>query len=248
MAACFHFLAMGDMLHYEWIIIVCLTTFSLYNLQHQFEQINITAARSLLNKSNWILLMPLLLWLALLVHSNKGAFWLASCLSLSITAIYFFSPGKYIPAWRNHPILKPIAIGLVFGLMTAGIPSILIDCSFKEIALITLGQSMNIAALSIIYDIKDIKEDISSFVLKYGIQKTISATILLLMCSGIIYIMSANVFLLTIHGVVSYCLSITICIWLVFQKRWWHQWWYHFVLIDGIIGLPLLFYLILFNM
>ena len=143
---------------------------------------------------------------------------------------------------REYILIKPLMIGLVFAVLTALIPYIQIGYSISESAFLAVSRLCFVFALSITFDIGDIKEDSEKEVItipqKIGITKSKVLACSLLLIAGLVDGYHAWIFLIEFPAlIVLYFTYIYTGILILFSGIQ-RPFWYYLLLVDGALGLP----------
>lgn len=150
---------------------------------------------------------------------------------------------------RDNFWLKPLAIGLVFGITTAFVPYYISGYNWVESLWLSIGRVAFISSLSIIFDIGDVPEDHSkknhTLPSKHGIKFAQRLAFALIGLSLVIEGYGTWVFLLDLSGFVALAFTYLLVMVLIFKANIHRPWWYYLGLVDGCIGLPwIVFYLV----
>jgi 4-hydroxybenzoate polyprenyltransferase len=228
----------------SWIFAVWagVATLFLYNYHH-VSAIKVESVPIFIrNHTGLSLLSGVLLISGILIAGMEPQGIMALLSAFLLSFFYFIPVTVHKITLRSYYILKPLTIGLVFGLITAFIPYLKSGYSWHESLFLTAGRCAFIIALSLLFDIGDIEKDAVSqtktFVQRVGIRKTKIAASLLLSAAGIIEGYGAWIFLTDFHCfmalLITYILSWVLIIYAEPQSAAW----YYLLLVDGMIGLP----------
>jgi 4-hydroxybenzoate polyprenyltransferase len=229
----------------DLILINFIATFILYNLQRlYFSAGDLVHAKYAWHTRNRRLLFTLVFLLIALSFNFVWNFFalhsrvLAAYALLSVFSLLYFLPPFRL---RKYGCLKPFFISLVYVFV-----GVLIPCKFRHggpYVLYALGQFTFIAALCILFDIRDYAHDkalkMSSFPVKFGERKTkmlaLALLLVYLFCSVLVQHRA-----LMISSIITFILSAVLTV-LANERR--HNYYYAY-LVDGTIivqGLLLLF-------
>jgi uncharacterized integral membrane protein len=233
---------MGSAFSYHYAVWVGLVTFMVYNF-HSLLKLDVKDVFPFF-KTNYhlfILLVGSVLTGFFLVNSNIIATYtlVGAC---CVTILYFRSNIFHTSSGRQHFLLKPIMIGLVFGWLTSMIPYLMSGYTWLESSVITAGRVAFIASLSLIFDIGDVQEDAHAHFVtmpqKWGMITTkIIATILLgiAITSDTIAVNQMWIeFPLFISFLATYILSFVLLVFAAIQRADW----YYLLFVDGLLMLP----------
>lgn len=80
-------------------------------------------------------------------------------IGLAFAIFYAVKPGFGLSRLRDIPFAKTFFVGLVWSIISAGMPCIFYDLNYQKIALIMIQQFLFITAITIPFDIRDIEMD-----------------------------------------------------------------------------------------
>ena len=160
-----------------------------------------------------------------------------------ILCLGYFMRGKMLGLpWRKHFILKPLLIGLVFGLLCVVVPCLTQGYMLSQCLIISAGRIVFVVTLAIICDIGDIPEDGKSQLVtlpqKAGINETrfICVGLLIVACACELY--CSHTLPITIDVQLSLGLTYLVTGILVFFTGPANSVNYFLFIIDGLMGLP----------
>lgn len=164
--------------------------------------------------------------------------------ALLLTVIYFKTNSMYSQAGRDHFVLKPVLIGVVYTIITFIIPSHSAGLSLMEMAVLSIGKLTFIMALSLIFDICDMRENLythyPTLPEKIGIKRTKHIVYLLLLVSALIEFFGVISFLIEIKSSVAMMITIFLSALITFFAKQNSPNWYSLFLTDSMMLLPYL--------
>ncbi len=223
-----------------FIVINFISTFVLYNLQRLYYSSKLNSNKYSWYNNNRKLIFTLIFLLVafsfnFILHfftENKKA--LVAYVALSALSLVYFLPPLEL---RRFGVLKPVVIALVFVFIGIAMP---LDFIFDKISLCyVFSQLVFIAALCVLFDIRDADHDknlnVSTFPVKYGEKKTKIFVYLLLVIYLVISLLLQNKELL-ISSIVTFIVAFTLTYFADSKKN---NLYYAF-LVDGVIILQAL--------
>ena len=227
---------------WTYCIWASLVTFLLYNYYHL---INVRSKNLRLDfKRNYpvyaIIVISFILGIALIWNN----FIKLASFSVALLTTYFYfkvnePDGK---SGRDHHIFKPLAIGIVYSIITLMIPSQDFGLTLSESLFVSAGRMSFIMALSLIFDICDVRENESinhpTLTETIGIKKTKILITFLLFVASAIETMAVWSFLIGFHT--HPALMITLFMTLILGVNANHQKpkWYSLFLTDSMMMAP----------
>ena len=239
-AVTFHYA--GSNPDWKYSVWTGLATFLLYNY-HSVLTLNKKELLSLVRTNiPFISLFILsgLVGLILLPHRLVAFGFFVSALIICI--LYFRRGIVNNKAGRDHYLLKPLMIGVVFGILTALMPYLQSGYSIYESILLTIGRVVFILVLAIIFDIGQVSEyeptTEPTLPQKIGIVKTKIIAIFLLMIAAIIEGYGAWIFLLEFSVYMSFVIAWFFTFLLIIFAGPQKKKWYYLLLVDGMMLIP----------
>lgn len=245
----FTYLSTASIPNVGYILFTGIATYILYNYHTHFRFDSNHIKIKWQNNSHKLLLISIFFIVGFILFSmtiiESAVLALASLLALG----YFIPFTAQKKSLRDYFWIKPLTIGTVFAIITATLPYHNGGYSWFESSLLSLGRLFFVASLAIIFDIGDVAEDhlqkVKTIPQTYGVTTAKIMSSIFLLLSALIEGYGAWTFLIEIHGIVS--LSITyFVVWVLLlmatEKR---AWWYYLVLVDGVMGLPLVIFWVL---
>jgi 4-hydroxybenzoate polyprenyltransferase len=248
----FTYLSTATLPNYGYILFSGIVTYILYNYHMLFRfDLNYLKQQWPETSGRYILLILCFITCVLLFRQTFAeilAFGFACILALG----YFIPFTTHNKSLRDFLWLKPLTIGAVFAILTATIPYHHGGYSWFESSQLSLGRLFFVASLAILFDIGDVVEDhlqkVKTLPQTYGTGKAKMIASIFLMLAALIEGYGAWTFLLEVHGIVSLLFTYMIAWTLLVFASDRRSWWYYLVLVDGVMGSPLLFFWMLKEM
>ena len=153
-------------------------------------------------------------------------------LSVLVTYLYFFGLKKSGLPWKENKLLKVVSLAVVFSILTATIPLVLVKASAASVLQMTLPRTLFFLALAMISEQREMPQ-----ASKHSRWYLRSVTFVLFI-SGLLDVMNASEFLLPFPVFVAYLLTniATWCtMWLSLRNR---KAWFYALIVDGLLFLP----------
>lgn len=245
----FTYLSTASLSDLRFILLAGVATFLLYNFHALFIlDASYRKQRWSETKGKAVLISLVAIGLILsltLTFTEYLSFGFAGLLALA----YFIPFTAQNKSLRDFLWLKPLTIGAVFAIITATIPYHHGGYSWHESSVLSLGRLFFVASLAILFDIGDVVEDdlqkVTTLPQTYGAKKAKLIATIFLLLAALIEGYGAWIFLLEVHGIVSLIFTYIIAWTLLLLANDRRSWWYYLVLVDGVMGLPFLFFLVL---
>jgi 4-hydroxybenzoate polyprenyltransferase len=171
--------------------------------------------------------------------------WIMACL---LSVLYFRKTIFNSQPLRENYLLKPLIIGLVFGILTAYIPYLHAGYSISESIFLSVARCTFIIALALVFDIGDIRDDTDSptvtFPQKTSVFTTKWVASALLLVSGLIEGYGAWIFLIEFPALIALFFTYFFAWVLIIKSGNSKPSWYYLFLVDGTMAMPLLFSLL----
>ncbi|MGB4840874.1 MAG: hypothetical protein WBP08_17845 [Saprospiraceae bacterium] len=236
----------GNKTDWKFSIWVSLATFLVYNfhdvLKFKNDEILKFVRTNIL--FTFLILASSLVGLLLMSQDFYQILFFATAI---IFCIFYFRPNiLWNKSGRDHFLLKPLLIGLVFGILTALIPYLQSGYNLSESLLLTLGRVSFVMSLAILFDIGDVIEDTGAHAetipSRFGIKQSKVIAILLLIFSIIIEGYGAWIFLIEFPVFITFCIGYIFSFFLIIFSTAYRPSWYYLLLVDGMMMLPWLLF------
>jgi len=148
------------------------------------------------SRRTWVLNNKKTIWAITFISFLLSIVFFIKIISLKIIAFLFIGllmaifyavkPGFGLNRLRDIPFAKTFFVGLVWSIISAGMPCVFYDLNYQKTALIMIQQFLFITAITIPFDIRDIEMDkmhgVRTFATHFGekVSVYISTTFLLL--------------------------------------------------------------------
>lgn len=211
-----------------------ITTFILYNLQRLYY----ASHENLENKYSWYtrnrhLIFTLMILLLMCFFTRLLNFFLGhtdyliAYLILGILSIFYFSPPLQL---RKYGMLKPFIIALVFVSTSILVP--LYRELNPSVLIYSFGQFCFIAALCVLFDVKDMKHDrrlnLATIPVQLGLKKTKWVNVVLV----VLYLFTAFI---NQQFILTYFIIAAITLLLTFLLKPGRHIYFYFFMVDGLI-------------
>lgn len=191
------------------------------------------------------------LFVGLLFLVNLAELQISSIVLLSFAGLfclgYFANGFKF--RLRSNYLSKPLTIGVVFGICTAAIPYLESGYLLSESIFLSLGRTLFVSTLALIFDMGDILQDrlerTTTFPAKWGLIKAKFFATFLLMASASIEIWGAWNFLIDLSGIVALGFTYLMTFVTIVYAKPERKWWYYELFVDGLLAMPLLILLLI---
>lgn len=219
-------------------------TLALYNFPHGYKAENLTALKSILYNIPFIL--PFLVSVLFTVFLNKEALLLISFIIL-ICSLYILPVHPFLQRLRSTAYLKIFVIAFIWGIVTVYLPVVTGKKEFlfsSETLILFLRRSLFIFAITIPFDIRDLKQDkingIKTLPMLLGVNRSITLASGALLLFSLLVIISFYFFeLVEIYHLMALLVSASITCFLISKARESHSKKYYNVL-DGMMILQFL--------
>lgn len=163
-------------------------------------------------------------------------------LALFITYFYFKKHPAGERSGRDYYLYKSTAIGIVYAILTLFIPAQDVGLSVSESLLLAVGRMSFIMALSLIFDICDIRENTDvhypTFPEMFGIKKTKMIISALIFMSFIIETVAVWSFLTEIKSYIALMITLFLTFILSIMAHRYRPFWYSLLLTDSMMMVP----------
>ena len=229
-------------INWTYCIWASLVTFLLYNY---YQLINVRRNNlSLVFKHNFpvyaIIIISFTLGIAL-IWNNFIKLALFS-VALLTTYLYFKVDEHDGKSGRDYRIFKPVAIGIVYSIITLMIPSQDFGLTISESLLVSAGRMSFIMALSLIFDICDVRENEAiknpTLTETIGIKKTKLTITFLLFIASLIETMAVWSFLIDLHTYLAMMITLFMTLILGIKANQQRPIWYSLLLTDSMMMAP----------
>ena len=162
--------------------------------------------------------------------------------ALLTTYLYFKVDEHDGKSGRDYRIFKPVAIGIVYSIITLMIPSQDFGLTISESLLVSAGRMSFIMALSLIFDICDVRENEAiknpTLTETIGIKKTKLTITFLLFIASLIETMAVWSFLIDLHTYLAMMITLFMTLILGIKANQQRPIWYSLLLTDSMMMAP----------
>lgn len=237
----FSYYTIGAAVNGPYIGFVFISTYLLYN-HHEVLDKSKSDFKNYILKHPQVVFLSIACIILLLLGVSVNDFWvvlLAGIVVAGYYGVWFSEKWTFRRSW-----MKPISIGVVFGLLTATFPNISSGQPIEHILLLTGARVFFISALALLFDVGDLVEDAYSTNITiptlHGMKTSVSITIFMTLTAIVLTIIAYNYHWINHRSFLSLLLTYLLSGYLIFWSSPQRHHNFYLFFVDGMIGLPLL--------